>query len=84
MTSSSVAVALHARRAQHLDERRQVALDPQLEHAAGRPFQLRDRPLRGDLALVHDDHVIAGELDVGQQVRRQDQVDVLVVARGRE
>ena len=66
------------------EEPRQVALDPQLEHATRGPLQLLDRPLRRDLPLVHHDDVVAGELDVGQQVRREDQVDVLVVARGRE
>ena len=44
------------------------------------PFSCVDRPLRRDLPLVHHDDVVAGVLDVGQQVRRQDQVDVLVVA----
>ena len=61
-----------------------VALDAQLEDAAGRALQLGDRPVRGDAALVHHDDVVAGVLDVGQQVRRQDQVDALVVRRGRE
>ena len=57
-----------------------IALDAQLEDAAGRALQLVDRALRRDLPLVHDDDVIAGVLDVGQQVRREDQVDALVVA----
>ena len=67
-------------RRQHLEERGQIALHAQLEDAARRPLELLDRALRRDLPLVHDDHVVAGVLDVGQQMRREDQVDVLVVA----
>ena len=44
------------------------------------PFSSSIGPCGDDLPLVHHDHVVAGELDVGQQVRREDQVDVLVVA----
>ncbi len=50
-------VAVHAAVAQHLDERRQVPLDAQLEDPPGRSLELGDRPLRRDLPLVHDDHV---------------------------
>jgi hypothetical protein len=76
-------VTLHAGLVQDLDEAWQVAaddLDAQLEHAAGRPLQLVDGALCRNLALVHHDHVIARVLDVWQQMRREDQADVLVVA----
>ena len=43
------------------------------------PLSSLNRPLRRDLPLVHHDDVVAGVLDVGQQVRRQDQADALVV-----
>ena len=66
--------------AQDVDECRKIALDPQLEHAARRALQLLDRPLRRHLPLIHHDHVVARVFDIGQEVRRQDQVDVLVVA----
>jgi hypothetical protein len=73
------AVRVHSLRREHVEEPRQVALDAELVDAAGGSLQFVDRPLRRDLPLVHDDHVVAGVLDVGQQVRRQDQADVLVV-----
>ena len=71
---------VHPRLREHVEEPAQVALDAQLVDAAGRSLQLVDRPLRRDLPLVHDDDVVAGELDVGQEVRREDQADALVVA----
>ena len=64
---------------QQVEERRQIALDAQLEHAARRPLQILDRPLRGHAALVHHDDVVADVFDVGQQMRRENQVDALVV-----
>ncbi len=60
--------------------RQQITLHAQLEDTSSRPFELLNRALRRDLPLVHHDDVVAGVLDVGQQMRREDQVDVLVVA----
>ena len=77
-------VTFHPRLVQDVDEAGQAAgddLDPQLEDAASGPLQLFDRPLGRDLAFVHDDHVIARELDVRQQMRRENQADTLVMAK---
>ena len=57
----------------------EVALDAHLEHPAGRSFISANGTLGGDLPLVQDDHMIAGVLDVGQQMRRQYEADALVV-----
>ena len=77
-------VALHARR--RAARRRTPRRSPLTRSSKTRPrgpLQLVDRPLRRDLPLVHHDDVVAGVFDVGQQVRRQDQVDALVVRRDR-
>ena len=58
---------------------RLVAFDAQLEDAAARALERLDRACRGNRALVHHHHVIAGGFDVGQQMRGEDQVDALVV-----
>ena len=68
-----------ARVVQRRGERDAVALDAELEHAAAGPLQLVDGPLGRHARLVQHDDVVAGELDIRQQVRRQDQVHALVV-----
>jgi hypothetical protein len=72
-------VALQTDAAQHVDEAVRIALHAQLEYAPAVPFERLDGPLGGDAALVHHDDVVAGVLDVGQQVRREDQIQSLVV-----
>ena len=42
-------------------------------------LELLDRSFGGHASLVEHDDVVAGEFDVGQQVRREDQVHALVV-----
>src|SRR5438094_7547770 len=75
-------VALESARAQQLDERLDLArrrLDAKLVGAAARLLERIDGTGGRDALLVHDDDVVAGVLDVGQQVRRQNQVDAFVV-----
>ena len=82
MTSSSVAWQSRPAARRCSQERLEVAgrrLHAQLVDAAARLLQRGDRAGGRDRPLVHDDDVVAGVLDVGQQVRRQDQVDALVV-----
>ena len=78
-----VALEARPRAAGRRTSRDRRALDAQLEHPAARLLQRRDRSRRRDPPLVHHDDVIAGVLDVGQQMRREDEVDALVVRRDR-
>ena len=57
-------VALIALRAQDVDEVRRIALDADFVDAAGRTFQGIDGSGSRYAALVDDDDVIAGVLDV--------------------
>ncbi len=62
-------MTLESGRAQHTDEVIRVALDSQLEDAPSWSLQTVNRSRGRDGTLVHDDDVIAGVFDVGQQVR---------------
>jgi len=55
------------------------ALHAQLEHAPTRSLERGNRTCCGNAALVEHDDVVARVLDVGQQVRRENQVDLLVM-----
>src|SRR6478735_12226592 len=48
-------VAVHAGLSEDFEEPPEIAFDPQLEDATRGTLQLRDRPLRRDLSLVHHD-----------------------------
>jgi len=61
-------VTLDACHPKRFSEARFVSLDAQLENARARPLERGDRPLRCHCSLVEHDDVVAGELDVGQQV----------------
>ena len=63
-------VAIEAGRAQPTEERLEVArrLDAQFVDTAPGLLQRFDRAGRGDSALVHDNDVIAGVLDVRKEV----------------
>ena len=76
--SSSVSLALNPAPASAARNGAGLALEPQLDDAAARALQPVDAPLRGHGPLVEHDDVVAGVLDVGQQVRREDHVDPLV------
>ena len=68
--------------AQPLEKRLDAAcrrLDAQLVDASARLLERRNRPGGGDRALVHHNDLVAGVLDVGEQVRRENQVDAFVV-----
>src|SRR5436190_459675 len=80
-TIARLAMTLHAFRTQGLGKTRRVTLDAHLEHMTGGSLQCGDWPLRRNLAPVQDNEVIAGELDVRQQVRRENQRNAL---RGRD
>ena len=72
-------VAVIAGRLQRGDHALAAVLHAQLEHLHLRATHGVEGAVRGHHPLVHDDDVVAGELDVRQQVRRDDHVDALVV-----
>ena len=64
---------------QHPAERGAVALDPELDTLPRGPFNSSMGPWVATLAVVQHDDVVARELDVRQQMRREDEVHALVV-----
>ncbi len=79
ITSSSVSWHSKPAARQRGDEPIVAVLGAHFEDAAPRALQFVDRARGGDAALVHDDDVVAAVLDVGQQVRAENQVHALVV-----
>ena len=78
MTSFMVAMTLDAFDAQDVGETLSVSFDTQLENAPARSLQRADGALRGNRALVENDHIFAGQLNIGKQVRGEDQRDLFV------
>ncbi len=78
MSLSSVSSTRHLSGLEVAAERPVLALDPDLEEAVVDGLQVREPPLGGELALVQDDDRGAEGLDVGQDVRGEEDLDVLV------